>query len=169
MILSAIVAATDNDVISKKGKIPWHMPADFARLKKITTGHPIIMGRKTHDSIGATLPGRINIVVSSNPGYKVHEGSILVHSLDEALYLPEVKNSEEAFIFGGQSIYEQAMPKIDRIYLTRVHTIVDGDTFFKYVPAQWRVVHSEKFKVGDENPFAHDFMILERKNHNRFT
>ena len=85
--LSAIVAVTDNDVISKEGKIPWHMPMDFERLKKITNGHPIIMGRKTHDSIGRTLPGRLNIVISSNPDYKVHEGSILVSSLDEALNL----------------------------------------------------------------------------------
>src|SRR3989344_7429631 len=121
-MISAIVAVTDNDVISKEGKIPWHMPADFARLKEITMGHPIIMGRKTHDSIGRTLPGRLNIVVSRDPNYQVHEGSVLVSSLDAALNHPEVKSAEEAFIFGGQSIYEQALPKTQRIYLMRVHT-----------------------------------------------
>lgn len=162
MILSAIVAATDNDVISKEGKIPWHMPSDFARLKKITMGHPIIMGRKTHDSIGRTLPGRLNIVISRNLNYKVHEGSVLVHSIDDALNLSEVKKAEEVFIFGGQAIYTQAMPLTDRIYLTRVHTTLDGDTFFRFSPSQWKEVSRESFKKNDQDPFDHDFIVLEK-------
>jgi dihydrofolate reductase len=161
--ISAIVAVTDNDVISKEGKIPWHMPMDFERLRKITIGHPIIMGRKTHDSIGRTLPGRLNIVISSNPDYKVQEGSILVSSLEEALDLDQVKNADEAFIFGGESIYMQALPKTKRIYFTRIHTTVDGDTFFKFDKNNWKEISKESFKKDDENPFDHDFYILDRK------
>jgi dihydrofolate reductase len=163
MILSAIVATTDNNVISKDGKIPWHMPTDFERLKIITMGHPIIMGRKTHDSIGRTLPGRLNIVISSNPGYKVHNGSILVSSLDEALNLEQVKNADEAIIFGGESIYVQSLPRTQKIYFTRVHTNVDGDTFFRFNQDEWNIVSKESFKKDAENPFDHDFLILERK------
>jgi dihydrofolate reductase len=161
--LSAIVAVTDNDVISKEGKIPWHMPMDFERLKKITIGHPIVMGRKTHDSIGRTLPGRLNVIISSNPDYQVYEGSVLVGSIQEALDLSEVKNANEAFIFGGESIYMQALPKTQKIYLSRIHTTVEGDTFFKFNPEEWKEVSKESFKKDEQNPFDHDFIILERK------
>lgn len=162
-MISAIVAVTDNGVISKEGKIPWHMPADFARLKRITMGNPIIMGRKTHDSIGRTLPGRLNIVISRDPNYQVHEGSVLVNSLDAALDHPEVKSAKEIFIFGGESIYSQALSKTQRIYLTRVHTEVDGDTFFRFNENEWRVVGHESKKADKENAFDWDWYVLERK------
>ena len=164
MKLCAIVAVTDNDVISKEGKIPWHMPMDFERLKRITLGHPIIMGRKTHDSIGRTLPGRLNVVISTNPDYKVREGSILVDSLDAALNLEQVKAADEAFIFGGESIYMQALPKTQKIYLSRIHTTVDGDTFFKFDASGWMESSRESFKKDEQNPFDHDFIVLERKD-----
>jgi len=164
MILSAIVAVTDNDVISKEGKIPWHMPADFARLKKITMGHPLIMGRKTHDSIGATLPGRTNIVISRNPDYKVASGSVLVSSLPNAIKLAEAENSGEAFIFGGEAIYNQALPQTQKLYLTRVHTTVNGgDGFFRYNPDEWRETSKESKKADEQNRFDCDWYILERK------
>lgn len=164
MILSAIVAVADNDVISKQGKIPWHMPADFARLKKITMSRPIIMGRKTHDSIGTTLPGRTNIVISRNPNYKVAAGSILVGSLDEALELAGKEDAGEAFIFGGEAVYNQAMPKTQRLYLTRVHTTVeDGDGFFRYNPDEWQEISSEARQADANNPFDLVWYGLERK------
>ena len=164
MILSAIVAVSDNDVISKQGKIPWNLPADFVRLKVVTMGHPLIMGRKTHDSIGRTLPGRANIVISRNPEYQVSDGSTLVNSLDKALNLGEVKNAQEAFIFGGESIYRQAMPKTQRLYLTRVHTtIIDGDAFFKFNPDDWRELKHEEHKADNQNPFGWDWYVLERR------
>lgn len=162
MILSAIVAVTDNDVISKEGKIPWHLPADFAKLKEITMGHPLIMGRKTHDSIGRTLPGRTNIVISRDAGYRVQPGSVLVNSLEDALSQAAANDPEEVFIFGGQSIYEQALPRTQRLYLTRVHTKVDGDTFFRFEPSEWRVLKHESHKSDAKNPFDWDWYVLER-------
>jgi dihydrofolate reductase len=162
MKFCAIVAVTDNGVISDKGKIPWHMPADFKHLKEVTWGHPIIMGRKTHDHIGRTLPGRTNIVLSRNPDYKVSAGSILVSSLENAFKIKEVKEADEIFAFGGE-IYRQAMPKIEKIYLTRVHTTVNGDNFFKYNPDEWQEVSREEHKKDSENPYDYDFLILERK------
>jgi dihydrofolate reductase len=162
MILSAIFAVTDNDVISDKGKIPWHMPADFKHLKEITWGHPIIMGRKTHEYIGRTLPGRTNIVLSRDAKTKVFAGSILANSLEEALKLKEVKENDEAFIFSGE-LFSLAMPQIERIYLTRVHTEVEGDNFFKYNPDEWQEVSRKEHKCDDQNPYDHDFLILERK------
>ena len=162
-VISAIVAMADNGVISNEGKIPWHLPADFARLKEVTMGHPIIMGRGTHDYIGRTLPGRTNIVISRNPSYKVAEGSILVHSLDEALALPEVKNANEAFIFGGASIYSQAMPVTQKLYLTKVHTEVPGDIFFKYQPDDWQEVSCEKHSADKDNPFDWEWCVLKRR------
>jgi dihydrofolate reductase len=162
VIYAAIVAVTDNDVISDKGKIPWHLPADFKHLKEVTWGHPIIMGRKTHEYIGRTLPGRTNIVLSRNKDFKVAEGSVLVHSFEEALSLKEVKEADEVFAFGGE-IYHQTMPQIQKIYLTRVHTKVKGDSFFKYNPDEWTEVSREEHKKDGQNPYDYDFIILERK------
>lgn len=162
MVLSIIVGATDNNVISKNGLIPWKMPADFAYVRKKTWGHPIIMGRGTHDHVGKTLTGRINIVVSSNPDYKVAEGSILVSSVEDALQLPQVKNVTEAFIFGGEGIYNSAMPYVQKIYLTRIHTQIDGDRFFNYDKSQWHEVSKEKHQKDKDNPYDYDFIVLER-------
>jgi dihydrofolate reductase len=163
MIVSAIVAAGDNGVIGNKGKIPWEMPADSAFVTKTTMGHPLIMGSHTHDLIGKSLPGRLNVVISRRPDYKGAEGAIVVHTVDEALALEEVKNADEVFIFGGQRIYELAMPKTQRIYLTRVHTSVEGDAFFTYDPKEWQEISCDKHKADDKNPFDYDFCVLERK------
>lgn len=162
MILSAVVAVTEDNAIGKEGGIPWYLPADLKHAKDITMGHPIIMGRKTHESIGRTLPGRANIVISRDPGYKVFEGSTLVGSLEEALELPEVKSSEEAFIFGGEAIYDMAMPIVQRIYLTRVHAKIPADKFFNYDPSQWKQISIEKHKADEKNQYDYDFCVLER-------
>lgn len=162
-MVSAIVGATENDVIAKDGKIPWHMPADFAHVREITMGHPIIMGRATYEPIGHNLPGRLNIVVSRNPNYKVFPDAILVNSVEDALDLNQVKNSDEIFIFGGQSIFEAAMPHIQKIYLTRIHTTIDGDRFFKYNPDEWTEVSRQSHKKDEKNPYDYDFIVLQRK------
>jgi dihydrofolate reductase len=159
---AAIVAATDNNVISDKGKIPWHMPADFKHLKEVTWGHPIIMGRKTHEYIGRTLPGRTNIVLSRNKDFKVAAGSVLVHSFDEAMSLKAVKEADEVFAFGGE-IYHHAMPQIQKIYLTRIHANIDGDRFFHYDPNEWKEVKKQEHKKDEKNPYDYDFIVLERK------
>lgn len=162
MILSAIVAVTENNAIGKEGGIPWYLPADLIKMRQVTMGHPIIMGRKTHESIGRTLPGRANIVISRDPAYKVFEGSILVGSLEEALSLPAVKESEEAFIFGGEAIYDMAMPQVRRIYMTRVHTKIPADKFFNYDPSQWKQISIERHKADEKNQYDYDFCVLER-------
>lgn len=159
MKISIIVAAAENGVIGRRNKIPWHMPAELAYFKKITMGHPIIMGRKTHESIGRTLPGRYNIVITTNINYKPAGGSKVVTSLNEGLEL--VKCDEEVFIIGGGSIYEQAMPLADRIYLTKVQAKIDGDIFFTYNPAEWREISSEHHDADSQNQYAYDFVILE--------
>lgn len=162
MILSAVVAVTEDNAIGKEGGIPWYLPADLIHAKQITMGHPIIMGRKTHESIGRTLPGRANIVISRDPNYKIYPGSILVGSLEKALEHPEVKNAQEAFIFGGETIYSQAMPLIQKIYLTRVHARIPADKFFKYDESEWKQVKVERFKADEKNQYDYDFCVLER-------
>lgn len=159
MVLSAIVATDNKSVIGKKGGIPWYLPADLAHFKTITMGHPIIMGRKTHESIGKALPGRYNIVITNDRNYSA-EGCEVVGSLSEALSL--VKGEDEAFIIGGQSIYEVAMPQIDRIYLTKVDADIPGDRYFKYDPAQWQEEAAEKHKKDDKNRYDYIFTVLKR-------
>jgi dihydrofolate reductase len=165
MILSAVVAASDNDVIGNKGGIPWFIKGEQARVKEITMGKPLIMGRKTHESIGRTLPGRLNIVISANPDYKVFDGSVLVSSLEQALSLDAVASADEVIIFGGEKIFEAAMPRLGRIYLTRVRASFEGDSFFKYTPQQWKVVSEEKHQknLSIGHPYDFDYLILERK------
>lgn len=164
MILSALVAASDNEVIGNKGGIPWHIKGEQAHAKQISMGKPLIMGRKTHESIGKVLPGRLNVVISRNPGFKVFDGAVLVKSLDEALALAEVKSAPEAIIFGGETIYNAAMSGLDRIYLTRVHGNFEGDSFFKFDPNDWKIVSEEKHPADPEEdqPFAFDYLVLER-------
>lgn len=164
MIISALVAASDNDVIGYQGGIPWYIEGEQTHAKEISMGKPLIMGRKTHESIGRSLPGRLNVVISRNPDFKVFDGAILVKSLDEALNLPEVKNAKETIIFGGEKIYEAAMPKLNRIYLTRVHIDVPGDSFFKFDSTEWKVVSEEKHQKDPAKgwPYDFDYLILER-------
>lgn len=159
MILSIIVAASDNNVIGNKGQLPWHLAADMRRMKELTMGHPLIMGRKTHESIGKALPGRRNIVITHQK--MTFSGCEVVSSLDEALQA--VASEKEAFIFGGGEIYRQAMDKVDRIYLTRVHATVEGDSFFPAIdPAQWREVARENHPSDAENEYPYSFITYER-------
>jgi dihydrofolate reductase len=159
--ISAIVAATDNDVISKDNKIPWKMPADMAYLRKTVKGHSLIMGRATYDSMGRAYPGCVNIVVSRH--IKKLPDAIVVHSMEEALNLDEVKKDSQAFIFGGESIFNEAMPYTKKIYLTRIHAQLEGDRFFHYNPDEWKEVLKEEHKRDDKNSYDYDFIILERK------
>lgn len=119
------------------------------------------MGSKTHDAIGRILPGRVNIVISRRPDYKAFEGVIVVKSLDEALALKEVKDVDEAFIFGGQKIYELAMPRLEKIYLTRVHATVEGDAFFKYDQDKWQEKSKDRRPADIDNQYSYDFIVLE--------
>ncbi len=162
-MLSAIVAATENNVIGKSGGMPWYLPAELARFKEITMGHPIIMGRKTHENIGRTLPGRTNIVISRNPNYKAAEGCVVVDSIDKALSHKEVEAASEVFVIGGANIYDQVMPRLDRIYLTRVHTKLEGDKFFKFKESDWQEVSRQPHPADQKNKYAFDFIVLKRR------
>jgi dihydrofolate reductase len=158
--ISAIVAVTDNDVISKNNKIPWRMPADMTYLRKTVKGHVLIMGRATYDSMGRAYPGCINVVISRH--IKDLPDAIVVSSMEDALSLEEVKKDLQPFIFGGESIFNEAMPYTQKIYLTRIHTLLDGDRFFQYSPTEWRQSSKEEHKKDSENPYDYDFIILER-------
>jgi dihydrofolate reductase len=164
MLISAIVAATDNDVISKNGIIPWKMPADEQYLRQSINGRPIILGSGTYKFMRRAYGKGINIVVSNTMKPEDAPDAIVVHSVDEALAREELKNFDEIFIFGGQGIYEEAMPKTDRIYLTRIHTSIGGDRFFKYNSDEWQEVSKVEHPKDGENPYDYDFIILERKH-----
>ena len=132
MKLSIIVAAARNGVIGKDGKIPWHIPEDMKHFKEITTGHIVIMGRKTYESIGRALPNRLNVVLTSNPS-TVNEDVAFACDMDEALGFASAmqgKWSEEVFIIGGERVYREALPHVDKIYITQIDRDVEGDTFF---------------------------------------
>jgi dihydrofolate reductase len=163
MVLSLIVAAAENGVIGKDGKMPWRLPADGAYFRATTLGHPVITGRKNYEAMGRPLPGRLNIVITRQPDYQVSPGVMVVNSLAEALDLPEVKQAGEVFVIGGQEIYSQAMPLADKLYLTNVHADVEGDTFFRYRPGEWKVEWEEYHPADAENKYAFTLKRLVRK------
>ena len=167
MKLAIIVAAASNGVIGTNNQLPWHLPQDLKYFKSVTLGKPVIMGRKTYESIGRPLPGRKNIVVTRNAEWQV-DGVLSVNSLERALVEARkaLDNSEssatEAMIIGGAEIYRSALPQVDRVYLTRVDVAVEGDAFFPALPeVEWQLVST---LPGDEQAaLAHQFLIYERK------
>lgn len=160
MTKSIYVAISQNGVIGKKNDLPWRLPSDLARFRQTTTGHPIIMGRKTHESIGRPLPNRTNIVITRDKDYKA-DGCIVVGSLEGAI--KKAGGSDEIFIIGGSTIYEQALPFTDKIYLTRVKANVDGDVFFNLDESGWTQISSEPHLANGEDQYDYDFVVLERK------
>lgn len=156
MKLTAIVAAAENDVIGREGQLPWHLPADLAHFKQRTMGRPVVMGRRTWESIGRPLPGRLNVVLSHRADF-APEGAVVARSLDEALALPEVAGAEEVMIIGGARLFEEALPRCDELELTRVHATFEGDTFFHFDPAEWRLDSSEQLVPDEKNPWPITF------------
>ena len=168
MAISLIVAASDNDVIAKDGKVPWFVRGEQAIFKQVTMGHPIIMGRKTYETAKTyksrpqLLPGRLNVIITRQPDYKVPEGGVVVHSLDEALAIPQVRAADEVFIIGGGEIFDMAMPLADKLYYTRVHTTIEnGDKTFKFDPEQWRLVSSKLYRKHEVPDRPYDFEFQE--------
>jgi dihydrofolate reductase len=160
-VVSIIVALSENNVVGKQNKLPWKLSADLKRLKAITMGHHLIMGRKTWESLGRPLPGRINVVITSDKNYKA-EGGIVVHSLKEALEISS--KDDEVFIFGGGTIFKEAMHFVDRIYMTRVHALIDGDTFFPTLKLnEWKEISREDFNADEKNEYDYSFITLERE------
>lgn len=159
-MLSLIVALGENNEIGKNGKMPWYLPADLKHFKALTLGKPIIMGRKTFEAIGKPLPERRNIVVTRNSGFHA-EGCELAQSLPDALAL--TASVREIMVIGGGEIYREALPRAQRIYLTRVHSWFDADTFFPPLDiGDWRKTACEDHVADERNPYAYSFITLER-------
>ncbi len=161
MPISIIVAASQNNVIGKDNQLIWRLSADLKRFKALTTGHHIIMGRKTFDSIGKPLPNRTSIIITRQADYKA-EGCIVVNSLEEAL--EKVPVDQEAFIIGGGTIYSEAIDKADKLYLTRVQNKFDGDTFFPKLDFKfWESVKREDHMPDAKNEHAYSFIDYTKK------
>ncbi|MDH4315732.1 MAG: dihydrofolate reductase [Gammaproteobacteria bacterium] len=160
MKISMIVAASTNGVIGMDGGLPWHLPEDLRRFRELTMGKPIIMGRTTHESIGRVLPGRTNIVLTSNPNYNA-PGCEVATRLDQALAF--AGEADEVMIIGGAYVYQSFLPMTERIYLTRVRANIDGDAYFPELdPDEWTVRSKQEFPVTDDRDYGFSFQILER-------
>ncbi len=162
MRICLIVAVADNGVIGRGGALALRIPADLARLKRLTMGHHLIMGRRTWESIGRPLPGRTTIVLSRDPAYAA-AGALVRSSLAAALTEAEAAGESEVFVMGGGEIYRLALPLADRLYLTRIHASPEGDTTFPAIGPQWREVGREEHPEGAPAPFT--FVDLERETH----
>ncbi len=164
MKLSMIAAMSQNRVIGKDNQMPWHLPADLQWFKKTTLGSPILMGRKTYDSIGFPLPGRLNIILSRNTDLII-EGCSVVNSLEDALNLARrsQENVDEVFITGGAHLYNTFLEKADRLYLTLIEEKFEGDTFFPdYTQYDWNEIERIENSADDKNPHSYTFITLDR-------
>ena len=160
MKIAIIVATDDQGLIGKDNDLPWRLSADLQHFKRVTMAKPIIMGRRTHESIGRPLPGRQNIVISSRQGYQA-QGCDVVQSLDAALDL--CRNEEEVMIMGGASLYQQTLPIADKLYLTLVHTRLEGDTWFpEWSIEEWDLISREPHEADDKNDYDYSFMLYQR-------
>lgn len=158
-MISLIVAHDENRVIGFENKMPWHLPGDLKYFKEQTMGKPVIMGRKTFESIGKPLPGRRNIVISRNPAYQ-HEGIEVVTSLEEALSL--VHGVPEVMIIGGEQIFRMALPLADRLYITKIEHSFEGDTYFPAYDDEWQQV-AEREPVQADAGYTFQYLVFERK------
>ncbi len=160
MIVSFVVAVADNGLIGRDNGLPWHIPADLKYFKSVTMGKPIVMGRKTFESIGRPLPGRTNIVITRNGDYAA-DGIKVVTTIDAAIDLAATE-TDEVMIIGGAQIYKSAFPKCNRLYLTEVHLSPEGDAFFPdYDKSEWVETKREDFAKTDEAP-AYSFIVLNK-------
>ena len=161
-MLSIIVAKAKNNIIGKENKLIWHLPEDLKHFKEITTGHTIIMGRKTFDSLGRVLPNRKHIIFSQNPDFKVNNENVeVVHSLLQIQDLIEGK--EEAFVIGGAMIYNLLMPYVTKMYVTEIDKEFEGDTFFPKINTEiWKETSREKGKKDEKNNLDYDFVTYEK-------
>ena len=161
MILSLIVAMDAQGIIGSRGQLPWHLPDDLKRFKSLTSGHPIIMGRKTFASIGRPLPGRTNIVITRSERWPAPAGVVVVGSLDAAI--ARCAGAEEVFVIGGESIYRLALARADRLYVTRVHVSVEGDARFPDPELSgWKLASEEPHRADAKHAHGFTFQVYER-------
>ncbi|KJY84741.1 diacylglycerol kinase [Vibrio neptunius] len=160
MIISMIAAMAKDRVIGKDNQMPWHLPADFAWFKRCTMGKPVIMGRKTYESIGRPLPGRHNIVVSRDVNLAI-EGVTTVITIDHAL--EAAGDVDEVMIIGGGAIYKACLPQADKLYVTYIDAQIEGDTQFPYWEDMFEETHSENYVADEKNAYDMRFVVLERQ------
>ena len=159
MIISMIAAMADNRIIGKDNQMPWHLPADFAWFKRCTMGKPVVMGRKTYESIGRPLPGRLNIVISRDASLSI-EGVTTVTSIEQAL---EVAGEvEEVMIIGGGAIYAACLPVANKLYVTHIEAEIEGDTQFPDWGNEFKETYSEAYQADEKNAYNMRFTILEK-------
>jgi dihydrofolate reductase len=166
MIISLVVAASTNNVIGKDNHLLWHLPNDMKFFKNTTWGMPVVMGRKTYDALaGEPLPGRFNFVITRNPGWDPHnEKAKVAPDLTTALRMAAETDCKEIFVIGGGQIYAEAMSVADRIYMTRVHAVLEGDTLFPGIDEKlWVLVDNRDFPVDEKHAYAYSFQVWEKK------
>ena len=162
MIISLIAAMDENGVIGYKNKLPWNLPSELNYFRETTKGKPVIMGRKTHESIGRPMPERLNIIITRDKNYRTNN-CIVVNSREDAI--KAAKGSKEIMVIGGAEIYKLFLPIADRLYLTKVHGKFKGDTYFpEFNENEWIKVKEKFVEKDDENKYSYTIMVLERKN-----
>ncbi len=162
MIISLIVATDERGGIGKDNRLPWHLASDLKRFKQLTMGHHIVMGRKTYETIGKSLPGRVMVIVTRNENYSP-QGCLVVNSLKAAIDLAKNSHESELFIIGGGEIFNQALRIAEKIYLTTIHTVTNADVFFPEINSdEWVQIQYEAYKRNEDDDYDSDFKILQR-------
>lgn len=163
MNISFVVAASENNVIGKDNKLPWHLPNDLKFFKNTTWAMPVIMGRKTFESFGKALSGRINIVITRQANWKA-DGAVVVNNIDQAVEAAAATDAKEAFIIGGGDIFRQSWQRAGKIYITRVHAEFEGDAFFPEIAEnEWQLESNIKFQADEKHLYPYSFQIWGRK------
>lgn len=162
MTISLVVAAASNHAIGKDGAMPWQLPNDMKHFKNITWGLPVVMGRKTFESLEKVLPGRKNIVITRQPAWKM-EGTVAVKNIEDALFVAKETDAKEVMVIGGGEIYRALFDRANRIYLTRVEAAPAADTFFPVIdPNQWYLVSQKNHEADEKNAYNYSFQTWER-------
>lgn len=163
MLVSIVAAVSENNILGKNNQLPWHLPADLKYFKQLTTGHHVLMGRKTWESIGKPLPNRISLVVSRSENFRP-EGAIVVRTIEEGIETAREAGEKELFIIGGGEIFRLTFPLADRIYLTRINHFFDGDVFFPEIDTDvWEEIENQRFDADGKNLYTYSFLTLTRK------
>ena len=162
MIISLVVAAATNNAIGKGGKLLWNLPNDMKFFKNVTWGMPVVMGRKTFESLGKPLAGRKNIIITRQSGWKA-DGAVVVKSIDDALFVAKETDAKEVMVIGGGEIYKAVFEKAKRIYITRVDAEFEADTFFPVIdPKHWHLVSQQNHEADEKNAYNYSFQVWER-------
>lgn len=163
-MIKILVACDENRVIGKDNQLIWHLPADLKRFKSLTTGHVILMGRKTYESIGKPLPNRTTIVITRQVDFQA-EGTITAHSVEEAILKAKSLTREDIFIVGGAEIYSLSLALADQLLVTQLHDIFEGDAFFPEISADtWEIVDRERGVTDEKNPFQYSYITYQKKH-----